>query len=501
MAESYQLPNLIVTNMFATIMFVNHDEGDPMTATADAATAPARATRGLWLTLIIVLLADAMDLIDSTITNVAAPSIVRDLGADESVIKWLGAAYALALGSLLVLGGKLGDKFGQRATFLVGMAGFVIASLFAGLAPNAGVLIVARVAQGVFGALLIPQGMAIITATFPKPMLRTAFGLFAPMLGVFAVAGPILGGVLIDANLFGLQWRPIFLINIVLGGVALVLAIRYLPSVPARSSTRIDVLGSVLLTASLFGVLFGLITGSSDGWDALSVGSIAAGALIFASFVWRQARTDQPLLPRTLLANRGFTSGLIVGLLVFASFSGLMYVISLYFQLGLGYSPTQTSLALVPLTIGIIAGSGISTALIARLGRTIVLIGMLVTILGVGVMLFLVVSAGMDVTWWQNAVATALIGAGAGICFSSVFNTALGDIEPHEAGSASGSLSAVQQVANGIGSAIVTSVFLGALASGSIAAMTVTLIVVLVIVGICLLAVPLLPRKAADIED
>ena len=469
--------------------------------TALTPTTTTKTTKGLWLTLIVVLLADAMDLIDSTITNVAAPSIVQDLGADESVIKWLGASYALALGSLLVLGGKIGDKFGQRGTFLIGIAGFVLASLFAGLAPNAEVLVAARVAQGIFGALLIPQGMAIITATFPKPMLRTAFGLFAPMLGVFAVAGPVLGGVLIDANLFGLQWRPIFLINIILGGIALVLAIRFLPTVPARRSTRIDVWGSALLIASLFGILFGLINGSSDGWDAISIGSIGAGAALFAGFVWRQAHTDQPLLPRTLLANRGFTSGLIVGLLVFASFSGLMYVISLYFQLGLGYSPTQTSLALIPLTVGIIAGSGISTALIARLGRLIVLIGMLVTILGVATMLFVVVTVGLDATWWHNAIATALIGTGAGICFSSVFSTALGDIEPHEAGSASGSLSAVQQVANGIGSATVTSVFFGSLVSGSIIAMTITLVVVLAIVTLCLLAVPLLPRKAADIEE
>jgi EmrB/QacA subfamily drug resistance transporter len=466
-----------------------------------AAATTTQGTRGLWLTLVTVLLADAMDLIDATITNVAAPSIVQDLGADESVIKWLGAAYALALGSLMVLGGKIGDKFGQRGTFLIGIAGFILASVFAGLAPNAEVLIAARVAQGIFGALLIPQGMAIITATFPKPMLRTAFGLFAPMLGVFAVAGPILGGVLIDANLFGLQWRPIFLINIILGGVALVLAIRFLPSVPARRTTHIDVLGSVLLIASLFGILFGLINGSSDGWNAFSVGSMAVGAVIFAAFVRQQAHSAQPLLPRTLLANRGFTSGLIVGLLVFASFSGLMYVISLHFQLGLGYSPTQTSLALIPLTVGIIVGSGISTSLIAKLGRMVVLAGMLVTLLGIATMLFEVIALGPDVTWWQNAIATGIIGTGAGMCFSSIFNTALGDIEPREAGSASGSLSAVQQVANGIGSATVTSVFFGALVLGTTAAMSITLVVILAIVALCLLAVPLLPRRAADIEE
>lgn len=464
-------------------------------------TAPL-STKSVWLTLIIVLLADAMDLIDSTITNIAAPSIVADLGADDSVIKWLGAAYALALGSLLVLGGKLGDKFGQRGTFLVGMAGFILASATAGLALSPEMLIASRVAQGMFGALLIPQGMAIMTATFPKPMLQKAFGVFAPMLGVFAVGGPILGGVLIDANLFGLQWRPVFLINLVVGGVAFVMAVKVLPHVPARPHTRIDVLGSGLLVVALFGVLFGLIEGSSDGWSAAPIVAIVIGALVFAAFVWRQARTAEPLLPRTLLANRGFTAGLIVGLLVFAGFSGLMYVISLFFQLGLGYTPTQTSLNLIPLTIGIMGGSGIAAALITRLARRLVVLGLVAMLVGIGAWLLFLQASGLDLAWWQSAIATLFMGLGAGICFSSIFNTALGDVDAEEAGSASGSLSAVQQVANGVGSALVTSIFLTLLPAGDIAAVSVTLIALIGLIAACLLVVPLLPRTAiADIEE
>lgn len=472
-----------------------------MTQTVQTATTPSPSTKVVWLTLIVVLLADAMDLIDSTITNIAAPSIVADLGADESVIKWLGAAYALSLGSLLVLGGRIGDKFGQRGTFLAGMTGFIAASVFAGLSISPEMLIAARAAQGMFGAFLIPQGMAIMTATFPKPMLQKAFGVFAPMLGVFAVAGPILGGLLIDANLFGLEWRPVFLINLVLGGFALAMAVKFLPHVPARPATRIDVWGSVLLIVALFGVLFGLIEGSSEGWGVLSIVSIVGGLLVFAGFVWRQARTPEPLLPRTLLANRGFVAGLMMGLLVFAGFSGLMYVISLFFQLGLGYTPTQTSLSLIPLTLGIMGGSGIAAALIVKLARRLVVLGLSATLAGVALMLLFVTVAGEGVAWWQLAIATLLMGLGAGVCFSSIFNTALGDVDAHEAGSASGSLSAVQQVANGIGSALVTSVFLALLPSGNIAAVSVTLIVLLVLVGACLLVVPLLPRTAvADVE-
>lgn len=463
--------------------------------------APPLTARTVWLTLIVVLLADAMDLIDSTITNIAAPSIATDLGAGDGVIKWLGAAYALALGSLLVLGGRLGDKFGQKRTFLVGMAGFVLASSVAGLAPSPAVLIGSRAAQGIFGALLIPQGMAIMAATFPKPMLQKAFAVFAPMLGVFAVAGPILGGVLIDANLFGLQWRPIFLINVLLGGTALVMAARFLPTVPAHPATRIDVPSSGLLIAALFGVLFGLIDGSSSGWSFISLVAMILGSLTFAGFVWRQARTPDPLLPRTLLANRGFTAGLAVGLLVFAGFSGLMYVLSLFFQLTLDYTPTQTSLNLVPLTIGIMAGSGIAAALIAKLARRLVAIGLLTIISGISTMLLSLHTTGLHLPWWQLAISTLLMGIGAGICFSSIFNTALGDVTPEEAGSASGSLSAVQQVANGIGSALVTSIFLTLLPNGDLTAVTATLLGLLALTGLCLLVVPLLPKTAvADID-
>jgi EmrB/QacA subfamily drug resistance transporter len=472
-----------------------------MTSTATTATTPSLSTKGVWLTLIVVLLADAMDLIDSTITNVAAPSIVADLGANESVIKWLGAAYALALGSLLVLGGRIGDKFGQRGTFLIGMAGFVAASAAAGLALSPEMLVGARVAQGVFGAFLIPQGMAIMTATFPKPALQKAFSVFAPMLGVFAVAGPLLGGLLIDANLFGLEWRPVFLINLALGGFALVMAVKFLPHVPPRPETRIDVVGSALLVVALFGLLFGLIEGSSSGWGALAITSLVVGAIVFAGFVWRQARTPEPLLPRTLLANRGFTAGLIVGLLVFAGFSGLMYVISLFLQLGLDHSPTQTSLSLIPQTLGIMGGSGIAAALIVKLARRLVVLGLVAMLAGVGLMLVFVTVAGSDLTWWQLALATLFMGLGAGICFSSIFNTALGDVDAHEAGSASGSLSAVQQVANGIGSALVTSIFLTLLPDGDVGAVSVTLVALLALFAVCLLVVPLLPRTAvAEVE-
>lgn len=473
------------------------------TATTSPAPPPltaAVAGKAMWLTLLIVLIADGLDLIDATITNIAAPSIVADIGGGPALVKWLGAAYALALGSMLVLGGRLGDRYGQRRVFLVGMAGFTLASAAAGLALDPAVLIAARVVQGGFGALLIPQGMAIMTKTFSREALAKAFAAFGPMLGIFAVGGPILGGFLIDANLLGLGWRPVFLVNVVLGVLGLLLAVRVLPTVPADRSARIDVVGSVLLAGAMFGLLFGLVEGSTDGWTALPALSLVVAAVLAAAFTRRQLTTAAPLITPSLFTHRGFTSGLVTGLLVFAAFNGLMYVISLYFQLGLGYSPLHAALSLLPLTAGIILGAGACMALVTRLGRTLVLAGLLASASGTGLLLLVVRTAGLDATWWQLALVTLLIGAGAGTCFGSIFDTALGDIAPDEAGAASGSLSAVQQIAAGVGSAAVTSVYFGHLATSQASAMTVSLVVVLGITALCLLAVPLLPRKAAELE-
>jgi EmrB/QacA subfamily drug resistance transporter len=472
-------------------------------AAADVAGPPSTGMSGraLWLILLVVLIADGLDLIDATITNIAAPSIVSDLGGGAGLIKRLGSAYALALGSMLVLGGRLGDRFGQRRVFLAGMTGFTLASAVAGLSVDPAMLIAARVAQGGFGALLIPQGMAIMTKTFPRRALAKAFAAFGPMLGVFAVGGPVLGGFLIDVNLLGLGWRSVFLINVAVGGLGLLLAVRVLPATAADPGVRIDSIGSGLLAAAMFGLLYGLIQGSTDGWTTLPLASAALSAALFGAFARRQLTTATPLIIPSLFKNRGFTSGLVAGLLVFAAFSGLMYVISLFLQLGLGYSPLHASLGLLPLTVGIIIGAGTCMALVSRLGRILVLAGLAVSAAGTGLLLLVVRDAGLGVTWWQLALVTLLIGIGAGTCFGSIFDTALGDIAPEEAGAASGSLSAVQQIAAGVGSATVTSIYFGHLSTGQISAITTSLAAVLAITALCLLAVPLLPRKAVLLEQ
>lgn len=284
---------------------------DPDTAATAATT--ARSARLMGAILALVLLADAVDVIDATVTNIAAPTIALDLHGGVGLIKWLGTAYMLAMGVLLVVGGRLGDKYGQRRLFLIGIAGFGVASAVAGLSPDATLLIAARVAQGAFGALLTPQGMAIMVKTFSPELLTKAFALFGPVLGVASVAGPVLAGFVIGADLFGLSWRPIFLINVVLGGVGLVVAAKILPRDDGDRSVVVDGWGSGLLAAAMFGLLYGLIEGSTTGWSVLPVASIAAGVLFFGAFAHRQRTAAHPLVAPSLLRNRvsppGWSSG------------------------------------------------------------------------------------------------------------------------------------------------------------------------------------------------
>jgi EmrB/QacA subfamily drug resistance transporter len=457
-----------------------------------------RSSRRTWAILALVLLADALDVIDASVTNIAAPTIARELHGGESLTKWLGPAYMLAMGVLLVAGGRLGDKFGQRRLFLTGIGGFTLASAVAGISPDPAVLIAARVAQGAFGALLIPQGVAIMMRAFSRDLLAKAFGMFGPVLGLSSAGGPVLAGFIISANLFGLSWRPIFLANVILGGIGLVVAARILPRDDAGDrSIVIDGWGSGLLAAAMLGVLYGLIEGSTNGWSVIPVVAIVAGVLFFAAFGYRQRTATHPLITPSLMKNRGFTSGLLVCLVAVAAGAGLLFVLSLFLQEGLHASPRDTSLGLLPLTLGLIAaGFAAMGGLVARLGRRLVFIGLTVDLAGCGWVLALVDHSGTNLSLWALAPAFFVIGVGIGLSFATIPTVALGDANPDEAGSASGSFSSIQQLASAIGSAAVTSVYFQAATSGMAHAMKVTLIVIVAVTALSLPIVTLMPRQA-----
>ena len=465
--------------------------------TRDETVDPTRLTPRLRAILAVVLVADILDLMDSTITNIAAPSIARDLGGGESLIKWLGAAYALAIGVLLVVGGRLGDRYGKRRIFLIGITGFTVASAVCGLSVDPAMIIVGRLVQGGFGALMIPQGISILMATFTRPQLPRAVSVFGPAMGISAVLGPIAAGFIISANIAGLDWRPVFLINIVLGLTGLIAAWRLLPRDRPVADGPIDAVGAGLLGATMLTLVFGLIEGSTDGWTALPVACLVLGGLCFGGFALRQRRAVNPLITPSLLRNRGFTSGLVLGLGFFAAVSGLAYVISLFFQLVLHLSPSHAALGLAPVMVGIIAASIVCRPLLTSLGRRLVLIGLATTLLGTVGLWLTIRTTGTSVTPWLSAPSLFFLGLGMGACFSTIYEVALGDVTEEEAGSASGSLSAVQQLAAAIGAAIVTTVFFGVLRhDGGARAMTVSVLGVAGVVVACLGLVWLMPKTA-----
>src|SRR5579863_1163850 len=377
----------------------------------EASRLPAAA----WLVLGIVLVAEVMDLLDSTITTIAAPTISSSLHGGPGLIKWLGASYALALGVLLVTGGRLGDKYGRRRTFLIGLAGFTAASLACGLAWDPPSIIV---------ALLVPQGFGMLGTVFPREHIGKAFSAFGPVLGLSAVGGPLLAGLLIDANLFGLGWRPMFLINIVLGGAGLAAGLRLLPRDAGDRAVSIDALGSALLAACMLGLLSGLIQGSTDGWTAAPIAALAAGAVFFFAFAQRQRTAAAPLIKPSLLRNRGFTAGLILGLVFFAAVAGLLYAVSLFLQRGSGDSPEQAAVTgFAPAAAGIVIASVACRNLVTRLGRRLSLAGIVVTVAGVAVLAAIVAHSGTAASTAELAPAMTLIGLGMGATFSTIYDT------------------------------------------------------------------------------
>ncbi|MFI9827092.1 MFS transporter [Streptomyces sp. NPDC051913] len=448
----------------------------------------ALSARARWAILAVILAADVLDLLDATITNIAAPTITADLGGGPGLVQWLGTAYALALGVLLVPGGRLGDKYGRRRLFLTGLAGFVAASLACGLAPTPATLVAARLVQGAFGALVIPQGFGILGATWPRDQIGKAFALFGPAMGLSAVGGPILAGFLVDADLAGLGWRPMFLINLLLGGAALLAAARLLPRDTGDRSVCVDGPGSALLAGAMLGLLGGLIDGAAGAWTARPLLLLLLGVAAFAAFCHRQRTATHPLIEPSLLRNRGFAAGLTLGVAAFAATSGLLYVISLFLQQDLGRTPADTALGLIPLTLGIVIASIACHGLIHTYGRRLAVTGLLILLAGCVWLLLQIHQTGTHTTTWQLLAPLVILGIGMGTCFGTIYDLTIGDIAPSEAGSASGSLNAVQQLANAMGAATVTTVYFHSNGTWS-------LLVVAAAVTACLPLAALLPRS------
>jgi EmrB/QacA subfamily drug resistance transporter len=431
----------------------------------EIATASAFSTaqpyRLRWVVAAVVLAANVMDILDATIVNVAAPSIHRDLGGGANTIQWLSAGYTLAFAVLLIAGARLGDILGRRRVFLVGSAGFTLFSAACATAPNIGVLVAFRALQGAFGALMIPQGFGLMKEVFSEDELDKAFGLFGPATGVPMLGAPILAGALIDANLWGSGWRLVFLINVPIGVLTLALAIRSLPRGASHAGVKLDLGGIALVGLALVAIIYPLIQGRTDGWPTWCFAILGAGAVLLVVFLRHERHSNNPLVEPTLLANRTYLGGIAVVLALFGAFGGLLLCVSLFGQLGEGWSPIHAGLTLTPMVVGMILGMVGSFALVNRLGRHLLHVGILLIAAG-AVVLALILTDARTASTWDLIPGLVLIGAGAGASIGQLFRFVLTSVNMNEVGSASGVLEAVQQLSTALGVAVLGTIFFSA---------------------------------------
>ena len=433
------------------------------TATATANTSTAARNPLRWFVFAVVIAANIMDLMDATIVNVAGPSIRAALGGSASTLQWLSAAYTLAFAVFLITGARLGDMFGRRRLFLIGSAGFTLMSAACSVAPSMEVLIVVRMLQGAFGALMIPQGFGMIKEVFDEKEITKVFGAFGPVMGLSILAAPILAGALVEANLWGIGWRLVFLINVPIGIAALAGAVRVLPRTVAHPGIRLDIGGMVLIGAAVTAIIFPLIQGRTDGWPAWTFVSLALGAVLLGVFVlWERHLHGDPLVEPGLLANRTYTSGILVALAFFGAFGGLLLCVSLFAQLGEHFSPVHAGLTLMAMVVGMIVGMGVGFALVGRLGRHLLHSGIVIVAAGT-VVLALTVTGARSVSTLDLAPGLFLIGLGAGSSIGQLFDFILAGVRMNEVGSASGVLEAVQQLSSALGVAVLGTIFFSTL--------------------------------------
>ncbi|MCE4947615.1 MFS transporter [Streptomyces sp. VTCC 41912] len=430
------------------------------------AAVPSRAT---WLVLVVVLLGEVMDLVDSSVANLAGPAIRADLGGGPMTLQWTLSAYTAAFALGLITSGRLGDVLGRRRLFLIGMAGFTLTSLACGLAPGPAFLIVARLLQGLFGSVLIPQGMTLVKVVFPPERLRAALMPFGPIMGLAMVAGPILAGWLLHLNLFGSQWRSIFLINVPFGVLALVLGRRVLPRSGGEDpDARLDLTGVGLLTAGSALLIVPLIQGRELGWPAWTYAMMTASVVMFALFVVSERRSRHPVIAPSLFRKRSFVVGLLVVAGFHAALSAFVLVINLLLQLGMGWTPLRTGLTLIPWALGtaaaVLFGGG---ALGRRLGRAALHIGLSLAVLGLLVLWWSTHHWGAALTVGELAPSLFVTGCGAGLVFVPLFEFILGDASAEEVGTGAGLLNAVQQFASAIGVAALGTAFFAGLGNPS----------------------------------
>ncbi|WP_329430654.1 MFS transporter [Streptosporangium sp. NBC_01495] len=423
------------------------------------ATTSLLSGRAAFVVLTVILIAAFMELLDATIVSVAAPAIAEDLGSGEAALQWMLAGYTLSAGAGLITGGRVGDQFGRRRVFLLGLAAFTLASAGCGLAPNSGVLVGMRVAQGLAAGLMIPQVFGIIRASFEPGARAKALGAYGAVLGLASVAGPLFGGILVEADLFGLGWRAIFWVNVPIAIVGLVVGARFIPESRVPGGARLDLPGAALAAAAAVLLLLPLMQGRDWGWPWWGFLILALSVPAVALFLLRErrlvARGGQPILDPALLRVRAFAGGLSVSLLFFGALGSFFLLLSLYLQLGTGRTALETGLVILPYAIGSIITSGIGV----RFAQRALLVSGALVLAASQIILLLVVRGGADPSYWALATPLFVGGLGLGLTAPSLINIVLAGVPAKDAGAAGGVLTTVGQIGNALGVAVLGVVF------------------------------------------
>ena len=413
-------------------------------------------SRSRWFALIVVCLGSLMIVLDSTIVNVALPSIKKDLGFSQSSLAWVVNSYLLTFGGFLLLGGRLGDVLGHRRLFLGGIALFTLASLACGAATSQGMLVAARLVQGFGGAVVSAVSLSLMVSLFVEPAERAkAMGVFGFVASGGGTLGVLLGGILTDV----LNWHWIFLVNVPIGAGVCALAMRVLPGGRGNAErARLDVAGAIIVTAALMVAVYAIVNGNQAGWTSLqTLGLLAAAVVLLACFVALEARVRSPLVPLALFRLRNLATANAVGVLWAGAMFAWFFLSALYLQLVLGYSPLQVGLAFLPANLIMGALSlGISAKLVMRFGIKLPLtVGLLLAAVGLALFARAPVGGHFATDVLPSMI---LLGLGAGIAFNPVLLAAMGDVEPSESGLASGIVNTSFMMGGAVGLAVLASV-------------------------------------------
>jgi EmrB/QacA subfamily drug resistance transporter len=424
------------------------------------------STRRAWLALVVLLAGMFMSLLDTTIVNVALPTIRTSLDASEATLSWIISGYALAFGLALIPAGRIGDRFGHKWVFFTGLALFTLASVACGLAQDSTQLIIARVAQGLGGGIFFPPVTAFIQLMFPPRMRGKAFGIMGAVIGVSSALGPIVGGLLIQALGEETGWRWIFAVNVPIGVLALIAAAILLPSGSEGKKLSTDVIGLTLLGGSLVAILVPLIQGQDEGWPLWTYLSILGGIVLLVLFaLWERrmaARGSEPLVPPHLFSHPAFTGGTILALVFFAAFTSIFFTISILWQAGLGHTALESGLVSVPFALGNIIGASQSDRLAQKLGRSVLVIGNGLLSLGlIALFVILLLVPTADLTSWDLLGPLLVAGFGAGLFIAPNARFIVATVDRSEAGAASGVIGTMQRIGSAVGIAVIGSVLFG----------------------------------------